>query len=247
MNGLVFDLREMTVHDGDGVRVTVFFKGCPLRCEWCHNPEGLSFQPQLLYKRARCVNCGRCKTPCAHEECKPYGRCLHICPNDCLSVCGEEYTPERLAEKLLSYKPLFDACGGGVTFSGGEPLAQSEFVFSCVSLLKGVHTTVETSGFVEKKTFLRAMEVFDKVIMDLKLFDSELHKRYTGVGNERIKENFLLLKKSKKAHLIRTPLIAGKTDSEENIRLLSEFIGDSPWEKLPENPLADAKKSFLLL
>ena len=245
MNGVVFDVKEMTVHDGDGVRVTVFLKGCPLRCEWCHNPEGLSAKPQLLYKRAKCTGCGACKKSCAHEECQRYGRCLHVCPNDCLTVCGKEYTPESLAQKLTGYKRLFDALGGGVTFSGGEPLFQSEFLLETLALLKGIHTTLETCGYATKDVFEKAVDAFDFIIMDIKLFDDALHKHYTGVGNARIKENFNYLKQSGKPYLIRTPLINGKTDTEENLQAIQAFIGDSPWEKLPENNLAKAKKSFL--
>ena len=114
MTGIVFDVKEMAVHDGDGVRLTVFMKGCPLRCEWCHNPEGLSAQPQILYKSAKCLDCGLCRRACEHEDCQPFGRCLHICPKDCLSLCGEEFSVERLAGKIIQYKAIFDACGGDV-------------------------------------------------------------------------------------------------------------------------------------
>ncbi len=245
MTGIVFDIKEMTVHDGDGVRVTVFMKGCPLRCEWCHNPEGLSALPQLLYKRTKCVHCGLCEKPCTHAECQPYKRCLHICPNDCLSVCGETYTPERLAKRLMRYKRLFDACGGGVTFSGGEPLMQSEFLFQTLERMQGIHTAVETCGYVPETVFQKAVRTFDLIIMDIKLYDEALHKKYTGVSNERIKKNFLYLQQSGKPYLVRTPLIKGKTDSEENLAAIQTFIGNSPWEKLAENTLADAKKALL--
>lgn len=245
MTGVVFDLKEMAVHDGDGVRLTVFMKGCPLRCEWCHNPEGLSKSKELLYKKAKCTDCGVCKKSCTHEECKPFGRCLHVCPNDCLSVCGEEYTPERLAKKIMSYKRIFDACGGGVTFSGGEPLFQSAFLFETLKNLTGVHKTIETCAFTDKKTFEKVIREFDFVIMDVKIFDDELHKKYTGASNAVIKENFQLIQKSGKPYLIRTPLIKGKTDDEKNLKAIQDFIGDSQWELLPENHLAKAKRSFL--
>ena len=237
MTGTIFDLKEMAVHDGDGVRLTVFMKGCPLRCKWCHNPEGLSFQSQLLYKKKKCVECGLCKKVCAHEECQPFGRCLHICPNDCLTLCGEAYTPEGLAKKITAYKPIFDACGGGVTFSVGEPLAQWEFLSKTIDCLDGIHTTIETSGYASEKTFQEMLEKIDFVYMDIKLFDKDLHKKYTGADNERIKSNFRILKSSGKPYCIRTPLIKGVTDTEENLQAIKQFIGDSPWEKLPENVL----------
>ncbi len=241
MTGIVFDIKEMTVHDGDGVRVTVFLKGCPLHCTWCHNPEGLEKQPQVLYKKAKCMDCGLCKKPCTHTECQPFGRCLHICPNDCLSLCGEEYTPKRLAEKLIGYKSLFNACGGGVTFSGGEPLMQWKFLSETLKYLDGIHTAIETSGYASEKVFQEMLSKIDFVYMDIKLFDSDLHKKYTGVNNECIKNNFKLLQKSGKPYIIRTPLIKGVTDGQENLHAIQTFIGDAPWEKLPENPLAKAK------
>lgn len=251
MTGTVFDIREMTVHDGKGVRLTVFMKGCPLRCKWCHNPEGLSFQRQLLYKKKKCVDCGLCKKGCTHEDCQPFGRCLHVCPNDCLTVCGEEYTPERLAKKITAYKPIFDACGGGVTFSGGEPLAQWEFLSETIEKLGGIHTAIETSGFSNESTFREMLKMIDFVYMDFKIFETNLHKKYTGVHNDIIKKNFRILQESGKSYCVRTPIIKGKTDSPENLQKIKEFIGDSPWERLPENPLTNVKcllseKSFMI-
>lgn len=241
MTGTVFDIREMTLHDGEGVRLTVFMKGCPLRCEWCHNPEGLKKEAQVLYKKARCTNCGLCKQHCKHVECQRFGRCLHVCPNDCLCLCGQEYTPESLAQKINGYKRIFDLCGGGVSFSGGEPLMQWEFLSQTLDKLKGIRTTIETSGYANKKVFGAMLEKIDFVYMDIKLFDGELHKKYTGVDNSRILRNFLALQASGKPYGIRTPLIKGKTATEENLRAIQSFIGNSPWEKLPENPLAKAK------
>ena len=244
MTGTVFDIREMTVHDGEGVRLTVFLKGCPLRCEWCHNPEGLSQKPQLLYKKVKCAECGLCKRGCSHEECQSFGRCLHVCPNDCLAVCGEEYTPERLAKKITAYKPIFDACGGGVTFSGGEPLMQWEFLSQTIDRLDGIHTAIETSGFSSEKTFQEMLSKINFVYMDIKLFDGALHKKYTGADNAIIKNNFRVLQSSGKPYCIRTPLIKGITDTEENLQSIKEFIGDSTWEKLPENFLAKSKHIY---
>lgn len=249
MIGRIFDIKEMTLHDGDGVRLTVFLKGCPLRCEWCHNPEGLKKEKQLLYKRVKCVGCELCKKECEHEECQPFSRCLHICPKDCLSVSGEDWTSEALAKKILSYKRIFNACGGGVTFSGGEPLMQAEFLLETVEKIKwqGIEEiAVETSGYAPKEVFSAVAKACSQVILDIKIFDREKHKKYTGVYNDLIKENFLWLKENKIPHLIRTPLIEGKTDDKENLQAIKKFIGDSPWEKLPENKLAKAKYDMLV-
>ena len=244
--GIVFNIEELTVHDGDGVRVTVFMKGCPLRCSWCHNPEGLKAQPELLYKRVRCAGCGECQKGCGHEDCKPFGRCLHVCPYDCLTVAGERYTPDALATKLNKYKRIFDACGGGVTFSGGEPLIQWEFISEVIDLLDGINVAIETSGYAPKQVFESAVEKLDFIYMDLKLFDAEAHKRHTGCDNTLIKENFLYLRSSGKPFTIRTPLISGITDTKENLDAIEKFISGANWEKLPENKLAGAKYDMLI-
>lgn len=244
--GIVFNIEELTVHDGDGVRVTVFMKGCPLRCSWCHNPEGLKAQPELLYKRVRCVGCGECQKRCGHEDCKPFGRCLHVCPNDCLTVAGERYTPDALATKLNKYKRIFDACGGGVTFSGGEPLMQWEFIAEVIDRLGGINVAIETSGYAPKHIFESAVEKLDFIYMDLKLFDAEAHKRHTGCDNTLIKENFFYLRSSGKPFTIRTPLISGITDTKENLDAIEKFIDGANWEKLPENKLAGAKYDMLI-
>lgn len=245
MTGVVFDIKECSVHDGAGMRITVFLKGCALRCKWCHNPEGLKREPELLYKRNKCVHCGRCEYPCTHEACQKYGRCIYVCLKNCLQICGKRYTSETLAKKIFSYKAIFDACGGGVTFSGGEPLLQHCFLFEVISKLKGIDIAIETAGYCDEKIFRAAVEKADTVIMDIKLFDREAHKRYTGVYNDAIKRNFRILRESGKPYLIRTPLIAGITDTEENLSAIKQFIGDSPWEILPENMLARVKYDYL--
>ena len=145
MNGVIFDIKEMAVHDGPGVRTTVFFKGCPLRCRWCHNPEGLTSKPQLMYKGSRCLHCGLCKIPCTHPECQPFGRCLHACPDNLLYVAGRTVSAEELAAELKkSAEPLGDNFGG-FTFSGGEPIMQPEFLLFLAEELKGFITFVKES------------------------------------------------------------------------------------------------------
>lgn len=241
MTGIIFDLKEMAVHDGPGLRTTVFFKGCPLRCRWCHNPEGLSPQPQLLVKTARCRNCGLCRRGCGHDDCRPFGRCLHICPENCLEVAGRTLSAEALAAELRQSAQLLGSGFGGVTFSGGEPLAQPGFLLETASRLAGVHLCVETSGFAAEAVFRQAVDAMDYVIMDLKLADAELHRQYTGVDNGPILSNLRLLQRSGKPHLIRTPLIPGITDTAENLSAIEALLDGSPWETLPYNPLAGAK------
>lgn len=245
MNGTIFDIKEMAVHDGPGIRTTVFFKGCPLRCRWCHNPEGLSFEPQLMYKSKNCVGCNKCKQKCTHPECQQFGRCVHICPENCLSIAGRKITAKDLAKELIPSALVLGDDFGGFTFSGGEPLAQSEFLLSLKDELKDFHLCIETSGFCDSNIFKNVIEKLDFVIMDIKLADSDLHKKYTGVGNSQILQNFEILKQSGKPYIIRTPLISGITDTKENLEAIEKIIGNSHWEKLPENNVAGAKYKML--
>ena len=242
MKATIFDIKEFSVRDGEGVRTTVFFKGCPLRCIWCHNPEGLSALPELYELRDGCTECNLCRVPCHHPDCKPYGRCLHICPKNLLRPVGKEYGVEELSQKLLSQKSFFDAMGGGITLSGGEPLLQADFCAALLQKLKGkLHTTIETSGYASEKDFMRVISLCDFVIMDLKLMDDAEHKKYTGVSNVQILANAKRLMESGIPHLFRTPLIPGITDTKENLSLISAFIGGECIELLPYNELAPAK------
>ena len=242
MRGVVFDIKEFALNDGGGIRTTVFLKGCPLRCIWCHNPEGLSPKPELYEKTVGCLHCGLCRRECSHPECQPFGRCLHICPCNLLSVAGREWDSRELAEKLLDRRDIYEATGGGVTLSGGEPLLQADFSYALLRELSGkVHRAVETCGYAERETFDRIVGECELVFMDLKLRDREAHIRYTGVSNERILANAAALKASGIPHRFRIPLIPGITDTEENLRGLSEIAGDSPVELLSYNRLAPAK------
>ena len=242
MLGTVFDIKEFALGDGDGIRTTVFLKGCPLRCIWCHNPEGLSPVPELYAKSVGCTGCGLCRRGCSHPECAPYGRCLHICPQDLLSVAGREWSSEELAERILRTKDTLTALGGGVTLSGGEPLLQSDFCVDILTRLRGkVHTAIETSGYASAEDFRRVAKLCDLVIMDIKLIDNDAHREYTGVSNERILANAEWLMGSGLRHIFRTPLIPGITDTDENLAAIAGFIGNSRIELLPYNALAPSK------
>ncbi len=244
MKGLIFDIKDFALNDGDGIRTTVFLKGCPLRCRWCHNPEGLSPKKELYLRRNGCLNCGLCKRPCSHYECKPFGRCLHICPKNLVDVAGVDWESEALAKRLLKRSDIYIETGGGVTLSGGEPLLQFEFCIELIKKLKGrINIAIETSGYADSEIFRKVTELCDHVYMDIKLADNDMHKKYTGAGNEKIFKNAEWLIQSGINHTFRTPLIPGITDTKENIFAIRSIIGNSPWEKLPYNTLAGAKYS----
>ena len=245
MNGFIFDIKEMAIHDGPGIRTTVFFKGCPLRCQWCHNPEGLSFQTQLMYKKATCIGCKRCQKTCQHEDCKPFGRCIHACTENCLEIAGREVSATELATELKNTAEILGESFGGFTFSGGEPLAQPEFLLALAEELREYHLCIETSGYADTNVFKQVIDKLDLVIMDIKLVDEEEHKRYIGCSNRKILKNFEFLRSSQKPYIIRTPLIPGITDTKENLDAVKTIIGNSSWEQLPFNTMAGAKYAML--
>ena len=247
MNGKIFDIKEFSVHDGPGGRITVFLKGCPLKCLWCHNPEGQSLESELMVKKSFCKGCGACVRNKESETYKKYGRDVSACPENLISVVGKEYTPSELADKIISYKPLLDAMGGGVTFSDGEPLMQYEFLSECADILRenGVHIALETCGFAKSKVFTEILAKVDYVMYDIKIMDSEKHKLYTGCPNEIILQNAELLKKSGVPFVFRTPMIPNITDTRDNLERIEEFTKGFSWEEIPYNELAGAKYPHL--
>lgn len=251
MNGVIFDIKEGAVHDGPGIRQTVFLKGCPLRCQWCHNPEGLRIAPDLLVSLGSCTDCGKCRTVCPHPgACTACGRCVTACPQRLRKVAGETLSAEELARRLARLAPYYASCGGGVTFSGGEPLMQPEFVLKTLSLLgPDVHTALETSGYGQAEVFRAFMEAFDLVMLDLKAMDDGVHRRYTGVSNRTILENAALLKAGNTPFIIRIPVIPGVNDTLENYRATARFLAGAPAlcgvELLPYHATAGAKYAML--
>ena len=260
--GIIFDIKEFSVHDGPGVRQTVFLKGCPLRCAWCHNPEGQQMQPQLLIRRHECEGCHRCSQVCEHmteEEklagsiisraCVVCGKCMNTCPKYLRWICGEELTAEELAGRIGKNSNEYAIMGGGVTFSGGEPLMQGDFLIETMKLLPDIHKAVETSGYAPFDIFREVFDTAELVLCDIKLMNSDLHKRYTGVGNKQILENIEYMKKSGKGFIIRIPMIPGITDTEDNLNEARRFLADAKnlirIEYLPYNTLAGAKYEWI--
>ena len=241
--GIVFDIKEFTVHDGPGIRTTVFLKGCPLRCLWCHNPEGMDVKPQLMIPQNGCLHCGKCMRPCSHPECAPFSRCTKICPKGLVKIAGTEMDSETLVAQLREQAMFFE--DGGVTISGGEPTMQPTFLFALLDGLAGIHTVVETCGYTTPEIFQTVVEKAGTVYLDIKHMDSAVHKKLTGVTNERIQANLSYLIGQEKPFLVRMPLIPGLNDDAENLSALARRLSGAKAlqrvEFLPYNPFTGAK------
>jgi len=262
MNGMLFDIKEGAIHDGPGLRQTVFLKGCAMRCAWCHNPEGLSRMPELMVSPNGCAKCGRCRDVCPMGAdmigfgkppgCVACGKCVSACPQRIRKIAGEEISPEALAARLNENAGYYAGTGGGVTFSGGEPLLQAAFVLETLPLLNpSTHKALETSGYGDEEDFLRLMQAFDLIMFDLKSMDDVTHIRYTGVSNRTILGNARRLCGGDTPFVIRIPVIPGVNDNDGHYRAVAELIKDAPKllrvEFLPYHQTAGAKYGMLQL
>ena len=230
--GLVFSIEEFSVFDGPGIRTSIFLMGCPLRCEWCHNPEGQEFSNSIVRSPNGCVGCGSCLAASEFTNGKRQytEKSIKNCPNNLLRYCATEYSAEELCERLYKNLAILNASGGGVTFSGGEPTSSPEFLLECLSLLDGkTNRAVQTCGYCSPTLFDKVLESCDYMLFDIKLVDDCLHKKYTGVSNALILENFKTLASSGKDFVIRTPLIPTVTDTEDNARRTAELLTSSWW------------------
>jgi pyruvate formate lyase activating enzyme len=256
--GTIFDIKKFAIHDGPGIRTTVFFQGCPMTCWWCHNPEGQSAQPVLLYRANRCVLCGSCVKVCTQDgiEIRPHpdplsspkgapigrcattdrtrcdvcGECVEVCYYGAREVSGREMTVAEVMSEIERDVPFYDQSGGGVTFSGGEPLLQSEFLVELLRECKAhqIHTVVDTSGYADWEVIESIRPDVDLFLYDLKLMDDVRHQKYTGVSNELILNNLKRLAFSGEQIAIRIPLIPGINDDVENLRQTAAFIAELP-------------------
>ena len=223
--GVVFDIKEFAVHDGPGIRTTVFMKGCPLRCQWCHNPEGLRMEPQLMVSRAACTHCGACETVCEHPQiCTACGRCTAVCPGGLRRIAGQRWTAEALAQRLQKDADVYAMSGGGVTFSGGEPLMQWPFVSGVIEKLTGISAAIETSGYASDEVFADAMRQCSLIMMDWKVSDSALHRRYTSVEQESILRHARMLAQGDTPFILRMPIIPGVNDTEAHFRTAAQLV-----------------------
>ena len=217
--GIVFDIEEFAVFDGPGIRVAVFLKGCPLRCQWCHNPEGLKPRPERAVTKSLCTDCGRCREICPTPDmCTACGMCVPVCPNGAIKIVGTPMSASAVAERVLRHAKVLALNGGGVTFSGGEALLQLAFVEDVADRLPGVHRAIETCGFASEGAFLSMISRMDLVMMDIKLVDTEEHRRWTGVSNELILKNLGALIRSGVPFRSRVPVIPGVNDRTRTLK-----------------------------
>ncbi len=228
MKGMLFDIQRASTVDGPGFRTTVFFKGCNLRCAWCHNPESQSAVPQLLFYQERCTHCGLCERVCPYglRKCDLCGKCADACPQEARSLCGMEYTVEDAMKKILPDRLFYQTSGGGATFSGGECMLQLGFLKELLDSCKKekIHTAVDTAGAVPWRSFEEILPYTDMFLYDVKSMNSQRHKEYTGVGNEQILENLSRLLQMQKRVWVRVPIIPGVNDTLEEMRALRAFL-----------------------
>lgn len=243
MKGIIFDIKRFAVHDGPGIRTTVFMKGCPLSCWWCHNPESQEAAPSVHYRADSCLQCGRCVHACpAHAMrlgpggiarettlCRGCGRCAQACPSEAMTVVGREVTAEGLMAEIAGDRIFFDESGGGITFSGGEPLAQPAFLMEMLDRCGrvGLHRAVDTSGYAPRATLLEVAQRTDLFLFDLKRMDDAAHRHYTGVTNTGILGNLQALSETGAQVEIRVPVIP-EVSNGGHIAALGAFLAALP-------------------
>jgi len=240
LTGNIFNIQKYSIHDGPGIRTTIFFKGCPLSCWWCHNPESQSSIPEMIYWGNKCIQCKTCIKCCPHnaiiwengslltdkEKCTLCGVCVQKCPTIAREIIGKKMTVEEVMEEIEKDSVFYCESGGGVTFSGGEPLMQRDFLEALLKNChqKKIHTVLDTSGYGEWHFLDRISRFVDLFLYDIKLMDDDLHVKYTGVSNQIILDNLKKLSKKNKNITIRFPVIPGINDGVQNIRDIGEFL-----------------------
>lgn len=225
---IIFDIQRNSFVDGPGIRTTVFFKGCNLKCKWCHNPESQSTQKQMMYYKDKCIGCGKCAEVCPNQlkKCDFCGKCELYCPADARKVCGKEYSAIEVFNEIAKDKIFYENSGGGVTFSGGECMLQTDFLCEILQKCKQehIHTAIDTAGFVPWESFERVLPYTDLFLYDIKTLKDDVHKEFTGVSNKPILSNLRKLLEVKANVWIRIPIIPNVNDSAENMKDVKAFL-----------------------
>ncbi len=238
LKSLVCDIQRFSVHDGPGIRTTVFFKGCPLRCKWCQNPEALRFENELVFSQEKCIACGDCARACPNrairfengprinrEMCQSNFTCTEVCPSRALEPAAMQYSARELVSELLRDREFYEP-EGGVTLSGGEPFSRPEFILELVPILKEnkIHVTVETCGHFNWEAVKPSLEMIDLVLYDLKAITPGLHQKLTGKDNKLIRQNLRSLVEQGIPHQVRMTIVPGMNDDEEELKAIARFL-----------------------
>jgi pyruvate formate lyase activating enzyme len=261
-DSLIFDIKRYAINDGPGIRIVIFFKGCNLHCAWCHNPESISAKVEKMYAPAKCIKCGTCVAACPEKAitmasdgvitnpdlCKVCGKCADVCPTKAIEMSGKTMTVPEIMDVIEKERVFFDQSGGGVTFSGGEPLIHSKLLIELLDECqkRKIHTAVDTAGNISPEIILDVAKRTDLFLYDLKMMDSDLHKKWVKSNNERILQNLKAISDLGAHIIIRIPLISGVNDTSQNIEAMAKFISELAGEKkevnlLPYHNIAQSK------
>lgn len=260
MEGLIFDIKKYAIHDGPGIRTTLFLKGCPLHCPWCHNPEGIKQQMEIMISPERCIHCEHCLYVCVNgalyrndedialdrDKCDLCGACADACYTRAIERVGRYITTEQAVEEIEKDWVFYETSSGGVTLSGGEPLMQPDFVLSILRECKhrGIHTVLDTCGYAEPQILQDISEYVDLFLFDVKIMDEEKHRNITGASNKQILNNLQALSRSRKTIHVRIPIIPGMTDDDENIEMISTFL--RPLQHIEKISLLSYHRAWLM-